>query len=307
MTSRERVLVGAEPSRVRARPRRLFRPSFLRHRRPGLSEAAAGSGPAARPRLRLRCRPAVGHRGPGRARTLRRRYDRDGTGLCPASERLDRLDAAGRHALPRARLDPHRERAAPLGDPGPGRQDPRPNARRGPVLRADLFPAGRGGRSSNRSRSARPDHVDRHRQPAGPGRSRHSPRGRPTAPQQHRPGHHRPVRRQSLRDRPILLPQRHVHDDAGRRAEEGPRVPRRAHGDPLGEPGPLPRRGRAVHRHHPLRRRPRHADRADDVAADVLRVLQAPPPVAVEPRQEAGQRQGHAPLLRRRSGASART
>ena len=53
--------------------------------------------------------------------------------------------------------------------------------------------------------------------------------------------------------------------------ERAARVPRRCRRDPPGEPGAVPRRGRRPHRHHPLRRRPGHADRAADVARDVPR------------------------------------
>jgi len=50
--------------------------------------------------------------------------------------------------------------------------------------------------------------------------------GRETTAGENRQSHHRLVRRQSLRDRPVLPSQRSVHDDAGRRARESPRVSR---------------------------------------------------------------------------------
>ena len=62
----------------------------------------------------------------------------------------------------------------------------------------------------------------------------------------------------------------------------------------------------AVHRHHPLRRRPGHAERPANVAGDVPRVLQAPPRRDVAAGQGTGRREGHAPLLRRRAAAAGR-
>ena len=63
--------------------------------------------------------------------------------------------------------------------------------------------------------------------------------------------------------------------------------------------------GRAVHRRHRLRRRPGHAERAANVAGHVPRVLQAAARADVAAREGTGQREGHAPLLRRRPAAAA--
>ena len=62
----------------------------------------------------------------------------------------------------------------------------------------------------------------------------------------------------------------------------------------------------AVHRHHRLRRRPGHAERAADVAGHVPGVLQAAARADVAAGQGTGRREGHAPLLRRRAAAPAR-
>ena len=120
----------------------------------------------------------------------------------------------------------------------------------------------------------RPSPARRGRSPPGRTATASWPKAR-SGCGEHRSGHHRAVRRQPAGDRPVPLPQRQLLHAPGRRAGQSRRVPRPAGRASPGQPGALPGPRRPVHRHHPLRRRPGHADRAADLAAHVPRVLQA--------------------------------
>ncbi len=148
-------------------------------------------------------------------------------------------------------------------------------------------------------------HVDGGCGPARSGRCGNAPPGGRAIPQEYGPGDHRPVRRQPVRDGPILLSGRQFLHAPGRRTAERPiasstgwwrsiwRISNEflaavgssidiiLFGDDLG-----------------------HADGPDAQPPHVLRVLQAPPPAALESGEGTGRRQGHAPLLRRRPRAA---
>ena len=181
---------------------------------------------------------------------FQRGHHRAGPRLRARGQVLGRLDAARRHALPDARLG-----ACPSATTASGCC-----ARRSPAASSPACPTA-SGTSSRRTcpfleqddldrieAAIRRVHVDRHRLPARPHRRRTRRRagaGRRRAPAAaaDRPRHHRPVRRQPARDRPVPLPQRQLLHAPGRRTRARPPLPGQAGGDAPAQPRALPRRG----------------------------------------------------------------
>ena len=207
---------------------RFRRPSLLGHCGHRLPQAARGPAAAGPADPRLRSRPAACHHRRGRARPLRRGRDRAGPGLRPGRPRLGRLDAAGRLALPDARLGPAGAAAGPMGVPFAQRPDAGQDARRGDCTSSSAI-----GRSSKKTiwtacprRWWKTCGAGSQSPPgplvAGPDGHRAAGRGGPQVAGRDRSGHRRPVRRQPAGNRPVPLPHRQLLHAPGRQSPAGP-------------------------------------------------------------------------------------
>ena len=307
---------GPEPPRARPRPARPVRAPLLRHRRDRLRPAARlSSGCAKRPidvydpvqQLAIVDDDVLDMFGVDTDRTGPRlragRRMLGGVDVCPTARhagcRLGRCRSAPGTAGSSAR------KAGPRH---------RPHARRGALLRADLVPVCRRRTRHRRIESAF-DESMWHAVAAPPGAAcLRGPAGRSGWPKAPGGCAHQPIARSSgcsaatcsksassstaTTTSSCCWPAtraRRTRFSTGWSRSTSPHLERF-----LGAVG-------TVHRRHPVRRRPRDADGAADLAAHVPRVLQAAPQAHVGAEQAAGAGEDHAALLRRACGSCCRT